>query len=565
MRASRIGTRYIVLVWMFLILLLGSVLMIGYNRNIADLQQLMTNEANQLIEIVTISAQASIHSLDEVESLTERRLLDNARLIEQIAASHDIDSEHLKHVIADNGLHMVNILDASGNSIYRATDSEEPVDRRKKHHEAVRRVLSGESDEEIIGFMESQYYSGKLYGVVVKRRGGGAVVVNAGSDEMLSFRKSVGLGTLFHEIGDRKGVRYIVLQDMQGIVTASRAVTEMGRIADDPFLLNVSSSGINTRLFDGDGMRVFEIVKPLVVDNVNLGLLRIGLNIETFDAIRIRAIRQFVLLFVTAAVSGAFLFIYIMLRQNYRMLNREHDRILIDVRRMEEESRRSERLASMGRLAGGVAHEIRNPLNAISIIAQRLRAEFAPAEGAEEYRAFLNTIGTEIDRIKEIVENFLRYVRPPKMKRMRINLSELIQEAIGIVQEKARSEEIDIKADISKELHCQCDPDQLKQALLNLLLNAIDAVGSHGSVTIDAGRASHHVRITVTDTGQGIPDTVLPNIFDPYFTTKDHGSGLGLSEVHRIVSAHGGTITAENGAGRGAMFTINLPVTGERG
>ena len=398
MRITRIGTRYIVLVWVLIILLLGTVLLAGYIRNMTDLRLLMRNEADQLIEIVTLSAQASIHSLDKIEDLTARRLLENARLLAHLAETRRIEGAGLEQIMLQNDLSYIEILDPGGSPAVSASLSGETARYPESLREAKTRVLEKRSDEELIGFGEGAYYTGQVFGVVVSRPGGGAVAVATRSDEMLEFRRAIGLGTLFAEIGTRAGVHYIVLQDTLGIVSASRNVTAMDRIVDDPFLVLASAGGQNTRRYIGMGDPVFEIVEPFVVDNVNLGLLRIGLDIRTYESIRANAIRQFLILFLAAVISGAFMIIFVIIRQNYRILDREHDRILMNVRRMEEETRRSERLASMGKFAGGVAHEIRNPLNAVSIITQRLASEFSPSQGAEEYRAFLNTIGAEIKR-----------------------------------------------------------------------------------------------------------------------------------------------------------------------
>ena len=556
MKITRIDARSIVLIWALVILLLGTVLMIGFFRNMADLRQLMADEANQLIEVVDVSARASIHSLDKVEDLTARRLLDNARL----AASSPLNREGLERLLRENDIAALEILDSAGNRVVSLGNP--AVRDTTLLGDAERRVLGGYADEELIGFRESGYRGGQLFCAVVKRPGGGAVVVAVQALEMLEFRKAIGLGTLFGDMGNREGVRYIVLQDTLGIVAASRNVTEMNRISDDPFLGEASSGGNFTRHFESAGGPVFEIVKPLVVDGVDLGLLRIGLDTGVIEAIRSRAVRQFLVLFLASALSGAFLFIFLMLRQNYRMLNREHDRMLRNVRSMEEQARRSERLASMGKLAGGVAHEIRNPLNAISIIAQRLAAEFTPSEGAGEYRQFLKTIGTEIDRIRLIVDHFLAYLRPPDLRLETVDIAALARESARVIEEPARAAGIDLRVEAEPGLTCFCDSNQMKQVFLNLLLNAVDAVHADGEVGIRAGRYDSRVEITVTDTGPGIPREIRKHVFDPYFTTKDHGSGLGLSEVHRIVSAHGGSVAVENGETGGAVFTISLPVTG---
>jgi signal transduction histidine kinase len=304
---------------------------------------------------------------------------------------------------------------------------------------------------------------------------------------------------------------------------------------------------------------VLEVVRPLVVDALQLGLLRVGLSTSAVDAIKERARHQFLVLLIAAALSGAFLVVYVVLRQNYLLLDVEHDRILRDVRLMEEEQRRSERLTSMGRLAAGVAHEIRNPLNAVSIIVQRLKAEFVPGEGSEEYITLLTTVRNEIARMGSIIESFLRYARPPKLEFSRVRIEEIISEAMQVIAEKARQRRVAFEIEITPGLLCRCDPDQFKQALLNLLLNAVDAIVEDGAIFIRAHREDREVVIHISDTGPGIPEEILPKIFDPYFTTKDSGTGLGLSEVHRIVTAHGGRINVENASSGGALFTLIMP------
>jgi len=565
MKIARVGTGYIILVWFLIVIMLGTVLYIGYRRNSSDLKQLMINEAERLIEVVGVTAQSGIHALDEVEYLTAQRLLENARLIESIAAFSIPSADSLTRIALDNDLYMINILDKNGNSLSR---SAAPKHKKKEpgtvHRPEVASVLSGESDEEVIGFMDGQYYSGKMYGVAVRRNGGGAVVINTDSGKMLEFRKAIGLGTLFREIGSLEGINYIVLQDTLGIVAASSGVREMTRIKDEPFLVNAAKGEYGSRIIRIDGEGILEVAYPLIVDDVDLGLLRIGLSTADIDSIKRRAVRQFMILFIFAMVSGAFVFIYVILRQNYMILNAEHDRILREVRRMEEDTRRSERLTSMGRLAAGVAHEIRNPLNSISIIVQRLKAEFTTVEDEEIYKGYLSTVKKEISRISYIIEQFLKYARPPKLTLTDVSAEEIIKEVLNVVGEKARADEITFSTEIEPGITCKCDADQMKQALLNIALNALEACNKNGVVTIKAEKRKRAVLLHITDTGNGIPGDILPKIFDPYFTTKESGNGLGLSEVYRIITAHGGKITAENAKNGGAVFSIYVPDNGDK-
>ena len=561
MKIAHVRTGYIIIVWIVVVVMLGSVMYVSYRRNSSDLKLLMMNEAERLIEVASVSAAAGIHALDEVEDLIAQRLLDNARLLEVIATSKVPPHNLLSRITLNNDLQMINILDKQGNSISRSNVTEKSLgDSGIKHRSEVESVLSGKYDKNVIGFMEDQYYSGKSYGVVVRRNEGGAIVVNTGSDKMLDFRKKVGLGNLFREIGSRQWIRYIVLQDTLGIIAASSGVTEISRINGDPFLVRASEGDWGSRLISSNGERLLEVVRPLMVDNLNLGLLRIGLSTVQIDGIRQHALRQFIILFIAAVISGAFVLVYVILRQNYIILNAEHDRILQEVRIMEEETRRSERLTSMGRLAAGVAHEIRNPMNAISIIVQRLKVEFTPTENKGEYKSFLSTIGTEISRISSIIENFLKFARPPKLVITTVQVEQLVSDILNIIWEKAKSDKITIKTMIEPDISCRCDVDQIKQALLNIVLNALEAVREKGSVFISAEKRKGEVLIQVRDTGDGIPDDILLKIFDPYVTTKDRGMGLGLSEVHKIVTAHGGRVTAGNMKNGGAVLNVRLPV-----
>jgi len=561
MKITRVGTGNIVFIWGLVFFLLAFTLFYGYRRNASYLEKLMRSEAQTLIDIAAVSSEASIRALDEVEYLNAERLLDNASFIERMLRERNPSLGSLEEIAEENGLHRITILDRNGRTTARfeTTGESAETESSREYEQAVSSVLKGEQEAGVFGFMEGSYYQGKRYGVVIRREGGGAVAVDADPDRMLEFRRTVGLGTILRDIGVREGVRYIALQDTLGIVAASPGISEMTRISDDPFLLAAYQGKPDSRIVGKGKDRLLEVASPLTANGTHLGLLRIGLSTSSTDAIKRQALRQFLALLIAAAFSGAFLVVYAVLRQNYLLLDAEHDRILSEVRLMEEERRRSERLTSMGRLAGGVAHEIRNPLNAVSIIVQRLKAEFSPAENQDEYISLISTVRDEITRIGSIIEAFLRYARPPKLEFGLAHMEDIVNEAINVLSGKARLHRVSFQADITPGLACRCDPNQFKQALLNIMLNALDAIGEDGGITIQARREGAGTTITIADTGNGIPEEAMASIFDPYFTTKENGTGLGLSEVHRIVTAHGGQVTVANAPSGGAVFTIILP------
>jgi len=559
MSIARLGLRYIALIWLLVILSVGSVIYAGHYRNREDLRSLLVAEAERLITMVSIAAESSIHALDEVEILTAERLLDNARHIERMTRRSIPSQQELQDIAAENGLYNISILDNNGEIIIRSlVASRQNAGAESRHRPEVMDVLDGSADYRVIGFMDNSYSAGNRYGVVVGARNVGAIVVNTDSDEMLAFRKAVGLGTMFRDIGQEEDVRYIALQDSIGIVAASPGITQMTSIRDDQFLTDGMAGSRQSRFTESDGENLLEIVAPLIVDDFNLGLMRIGLGTGGFQDISDRSARHFFLLFLVAAASAAFLFMYTMLRQNYTLLNHEHDRMLKDVHRMEEESQRTERLSSMGRLAAGVAHEVRNPLNSISMLVQILGTDFEVREGEERYKGFISSISSEIARIGLIVENFLTYARPKKLAKKDVALASIVGEVLSIVREKAKGDNIQLYGDIAPDISCLCDIDQMKQVILNLVLNAVEAVGENGDVTVSAINDAASIVLTVQDSGGGIAEDTMSSIFDPYFTTKEKGSGLGLSEVYRIVGMHGGTVQAVN-TDKGAVFTVSIP------
>jgi two-component system, NtrC family, sensor histidine kinase HydH len=233
-------------------------------------------------------------------------------------------------------------------------------------------------------------------------------------------------------------------------------------------------------------------------------------------------------------------------------------RDLREIRRLQNEVRRQEKLAAMGGLAAGVAHEVRNPLSSIKALATFFAEQFE--EGSESNEA-AKVMVQEVDRLNRVITELLEFSRPTDLKRQVCEVKELINRSIQLIQQEAANKHIDIKVNLPESL-CTAwiDPDRLTQCLLNLYVNAIQAMAGGGTLTVGGTPGEDgDVKIVVSDTGGGIPGDQVDKIFNPYFTTKGKGTGLGLAIVQKIVSDHGGSIAVQSANGQGASFSICIP------
>jgi signal transduction histidine kinase len=221
----------------------------------------------------------------------------------------------------------------------------------------------------------------------------------------------------------------------------------------------------------------------------------------------------------------------------------------------------AERLAVAGELAAGVAHEIRNPLTSIKLLIQ-IAVQRGPDHRLDEKQ--LQVIQAEIARMEKIVQGLLDFAKPPRLHRVVHDLRDTIRRAINLVGGRARQQRVAVCEHFSHESQTvDGDPEQLHQVLVNLLLNAIEAMPDGGDLLIDIGRDRQfpsECRVMITDTGPGISGEVFSRIFEPFVSTKPNGTGLGLAVSRRIVQEHGGSIEAANLDGRGACFSVTLPL-----
>jgi two-component system sensor histidine kinase HydH len=254
--------------------------------------------------------------------------------------------------------------------------------------------------------------------------------------------------------------------------------------------------------------------------------------------------------FLVGGVTGV-------LADRERKRSEELRRVYQELQESFEQIKRADRLSAVGQLAAGLAHELRNPLGSIAGAADILERE----PGSEERRReFLGIIRKESRRLDRLLTNLLDFARPRQPRIQAVSIHQIVNQVVALTSHTAQRQGIRIDVDAPPLAPLRGDPEQLQQVILNLTLNAIQAMPGGGRITLSARREGASFAIRVTDEGEGIPAENLDRIFDPFYTTKESGTGLGLAVAHQIVTQHGGRIEVARNPNRGVTFTVRLPV-----
>jgi signal transduction histidine kinase len=247
------------------------------------------------------------------------------------------------------------------------------------------------------------------------------------------------------------------------------------------------------------------------------------------------------------------------------LLAREFNAMAASLGRQREELRRAERLAAVGRISAQITHEIRNPLNAIGLNAELLAEELEAGKAPEEARQLVDAISREVDRLNGVAEEYLTFARLPRPSLGRMDLNEVVGSLLGFLAPELKAAGVEVVRELAPgALGVRADEGQLRAVFLNLLRNSREAMPGGGRVTVRTRRSGEAVEAEVADTGGGIPPEVVTRIFEPFYSTKERGTGLGLAFVHQVLTEHGGTIRCESAAGRGTTFTLRFPAYEER-
>ncbi len=358
------------------------------------------------------------------------------------------------------------------------------------------------------------------------------------------------------DIGLREGILYLSVHDAQLNTLGHTDPGFIGEKEEDPFLKgSLQSPNPLSRLFQTEkGQEVFEVVKSFSLKDQPMGLIRIGYSPKEIHLLLSQIRKNVGLSIFFFLILGISAITLIWVNQN---------RHLMKMKEMEDRIQLAERLSSLGHLAAGVAHEIRNPLNAIGMGLQRLNREFLPTEETkkEEYLSFTELIFKEIRRVNEIIEQFLTLSRPSQLNLKSSSLQDLLKHLVILLQEEASSQGIRIQTEMNSDLpFIKMDSEKLTQALMNIMKNGMQAMEKGGVLRIETQAFKDRVEVSISDSGSGIPADQMERIFDYYYTTKEKGVGLGLPIAHRIIEAHGGQLNMDSQVGVGTKVTITLPI-----
>ena len=325
----------------------------------------------------------------------------------------------------------------------------------------------------------------------------------------------------------------VLIFDRLGKVTYAN--TEISRMLGRPFPEGWSIDSDQEKL----PKRLIELVKDVLKTNITVENEKIKLRASTPS--RIVEVNAFPFRNEQGGMLGTVFFI----------------KDVTQISAMEEQLKRADRLSALGVLAAGIAHEIRNPLTGMKMIVQLLESEFSQDDSRREP---LGIIQKEIDRLEGIIGNLLDFARPTKPKAVEVEVEKVIDDCYQLVKNQLRKQGINYSKSVAEKLPLVIgDPDQLKQVFINIITNAIQALTPGGQLRISLDHREEALVVAFEDTGAGISADRLQDIFNPFMTTKEDGTGLGLSMAQRIVEEHGGKIEVQSSPGEGSTFYVYLP------
>jgi signal transduction histidine kinase len=389
-----------------------------------------------------------------------------------------------------------------------------------------------------------------------RRDESGMIILALDRDSLRYWGTRVSVEKAMEKLGEGQGIVYLTVRDKNSMPLGNAGELPPEQKKEDPLFPKIlaGAATFESRKVSLDGKSLLEIVAPLRLGGEIAGIVRLGMERGNTDQI-LAENRRNMFIFLAFVILIALLSMW--------LLYHNQNRHLAGVVEMTRQLEKAERLSSLGQLAAGVAHEIRNPLNAISMASQRLKREYMPAgeEKSKEFNIMTGVIRDEIRRLNGIIEEFLTFSKSRRLELHDCPVQEVLRKIVNLISEEAAAKGISLRTDWGNEpIVIPMDMDKLQQALFNFVKNAMESISGDGIVTLSIRNTENgRVGIQVSDTGCGMTTEEVDRIFNPEYTTKEKGLGLGLPLAHEIIRGHGGEIRVLSRKGSGTTFEILLP------
>jgi len=461
-----------------------------------------------------------------------------------------INNDYLHKFAADNNFLYVGLLNSKGNAVYQSRPLQTDMLDAKELVKKGRKLTTLELMEKIrvkqgIGFIALR-----------RKDNSGTVVINVDKPGLIYWSLKVAGEKGMNKIGEGHGIIY-----MQIINEQKKLLSSVGKppssLNNQNFNFNEILAGhvkIASRKVNYAENKILDLATPLFLDKKIVGIVRIGLDRSSMDK-SIAENRQNIFIFMFFIVVIALLSMW--------LLYHDQNRHLAGIVEIERQLEKAERLSALGQLAAGVAHEIRNPLNAISMATQRLKRDFVPGDSSktQDFQNLSGVIRDEIKRLNGIIEEFLTFSKSRRLELSNFSVTEVLQKIVSLIREEASTRGITIETKWRETpALISMDINKLQQAFLNIIKNAMESITTEGKIFITVDKeGKNYIVVSISDTGCGMTTEEIERIFNPEYTTKEKGLGLGIPLACEIIRGHGGDIRVISRKDKGTTFEVVLP------
>ncbi len=527
------------IVILFLLFVGSSVIIINANNRI--IEKIILKTSKNTLNYIDSASYSSLLSYSNYEDAIISRLRDNCKVIEMLIEKELLTNKLLHDMVKQNNLFFIRVYDRDHELVNYSKYYIKKQRKKSAEKNKFWSVLFTDNQKEaILGFSENRFTNRKRFGYAYKTISDLVIVISIEADYMYDFRKESELQNLFDEIYAHDNIAFVFLEDSDKIVVSANK-SNLSKNDYSKILYKAKQSEYFP-LKDKNKNDIFVISKNL--KKYKTVRLFLGLHLDEYNIIKRNSlIYNIVYGLVLFVIVGFLMVLFLKLQKTFI-----------------EKISMSEKIEYLSKMSSGIAHEIRNPLNSISMFIQRLEIELYPSETGEksELHTISSVIQKEIIRLNKIVEDFITLNRPFTPDFQYENISSIIKEVILIAKNEFYN--VDIKFNIVEDICYMTDQEKFKIVLYNILKNACQSVdnNNNGLVIIEHALIKEELIIKISDNGVGIASSDIDRVFTPYYTTKTNGTGLGLAITKSIVRVLGGKIEISSTIGQGTKIKLSF-------